>query len=340
MPNKPRAAASERIPLDTREDIQAAVGELRQADNSEAVSDAADRLVDFVGDPELDGALTALRDCVIQAAALHHVVAQQEPFDEHGQAWLLPEFVHLRKLYASARAKVKAVLPWINAARQPSDTVQGWLDRPGAPSFATAHRAALAMAPALLDYERLGREAIDAPDTSAVPKSLVKAVRQKLAWVDPDGDWDESRVAKEIVGVQESFYWWREWWQGWPAAMPVAMRLLAQASVEAAHARNSRLRSPSGTGTERLVTDLESNSVTLDGVLFSKLDPVAVRVLHFLREQRGVPISRGAVSQQVRGCSGGEKAVRRAEAKLPPQLQSLIKGRTGSGIFLELPLRE
>jgi hypothetical protein len=87
----------------------------------------------------------------------------------------------------------------------------------------------------------------------------------------------------------------------------------------------------------RLSVDLDTNTITLDGVPYTSLDPRAVRLIDALRQAGGVPMSRKDLSDQVPGCKGGEKAVRRAETCLPEGLRRLIKSVEGKGTWLELP---
>jgi hypothetical protein len=90
----------------------------------------------------------------------------------------------------------------------------------------------------------------------------------------------------------------------------------------------------------RLIIDLDSNSLSLDGTTHTGLNATGLRVIHALREAAsgGNPVvSSKMLSQIVPGCRGGEKAVRRALLRLPDPVRALVKSRTGSGRWLELP---
>jgi hypothetical protein len=91
---------------------------------------------------------------------------------------------------------------------------------------------------------------------------------------------------------------------------------------------------------ERLNIDLESNSLTLDGITYTDLDPVGLRIIQALAQRMRSgegPLSGKQLSQLVPGCSGGEKTVRRHLRSLPEPVQALVKGKPGAGRWLQLP---
>jgi hypothetical protein len=92
----------------------------------------------------------------------------------------------------------------------------------------------------------------------------------------------------------------------------------------------------------RLVIDLESNSLSLDGVTFASLDPTGLRLITALEQamRSGVPVlSANRLSEAVPCCSGGGRTVRRALRRLPAEIRRLVKAKTGAGHWLELPAR-
>jgi hypothetical protein len=86
----------------------------------------------------------------------------------------------------------------------------------------------------------------------------------------------------------------------------------------------------------RLVIDLETNSVTLDGTLYPNLDPNAVRALDALRLAGGKPTNTAKVRARLDGCNH-DTTFRRWLDQLPKPLRECRKRKAGSGIWLELP---
>jgi hypothetical protein len=103
---------------------------------------------------------------------------------------------------------------------------------------------------------------------------------------------------------------------------------------EAMAAANLPLRPPAPP--QRLVIDLETNTLTLDGVPFTGLDPTGLRIVSWLWEAKGI-VSSKDLCENVPGCGSGEKTVRRHLGKLPREIQALVKPRPGAGRYLELP---
>jgi hypothetical protein len=97
-----------------------------------------------------------------------------------------------------------------------------------------------------------------------------------------------------------------------------------------------------GQRSNRLTIDLESNSLTLDGILHADLDPIGLRIIDALEKELrsgNLVVSGSRLSELVPGCRGGEKAVRRKLAKLPKAIRSLVKALPGKGHWLQLPPR-
>jgi hypothetical protein len=114
--------------------------------------------------------------------------------------------------------------------------------------------------------------------------------------------------------------------------------LLVQARREVAPLAREAAPSPR----ERLVIDLESNSLTLDGDPFQDLDPTGLRIIAALQAalRSGAPImSAKTISGQVPGCHGGPKAVSRCLHRLPEEIQALVRAERGKGHRLQLPPR-
>jgi hypothetical protein len=91
---------------------------------------------------------------------------------------------------------------------------------------------------------------------------------------------------------------------------------------------------------DRLIIDLESNSLTIDGRQYANLDPIGLRIVHELHmaARSGNPQMSGQkLSETVCACRGGGKAVRRCLARLPSTVRALVKGKRGKGYWLELP---
>ena len=91
---------------------------------------------------------------------------------------------------------------------------------------------------------------------------------------------------------------------------------------------------------ERLVIDLDSSSLTLDGTTHQDIDSSGLRIVAALHQaaRNGNPYLSGkTLSQTVPGCAGGEKTVRRVIGRLPGPLRNLIVGEKGKGYFLKLP---
>jgi hypothetical protein len=88
----------------------------------------------------------------------------------------------------------------------------------------------------------------------------------------------------------------------------------------------------------RLVIDLETNSVTLDGKTYPNLDPSAARALDALRRAGGKPTKTAKVRARLDGCNH-DTTFRRWLGQLPEPLRKCRKWKTGLGIWLELPPR-
>ncbi len=87
----------------------------------------------------------------------------------------------------------------------------------------------------------------------------------------------------------------------------------------------------------RLVIDLETNCLTLDGVTYGPLDPPGLRIIDYLHKRGGNIVPPDEICGNVPGCAGGENNIRRALKRLPEPVRSLAKGRPGSGRRLQLP---
>jgi hypothetical protein len=86
----------------------------------------------------------------------------------------------------------------------------------------------------------------------------------------------------------------------------------------------------------RLVIELGTNCVTLDGTPYLKIDPDAVRALDVLRDAGGKPTSMAKLRAKVPNCNHDTTFGRWLD-KLPRPLRACVKAKTGSGIWLELP---
>jgi hypothetical protein len=116
------------------------------------------------GDRDLDDAKAATEGCLLQAERILHCIVgppagsgddsrrrvPDDPIDVRTQAYLVPAFLHLRRLYEAARRKVDTVAVRLRGAREPGNLVRGWLDPNDAPSHPTAHHAALDLVRAVL----------------------------------------------------------------------------------------------------------------------------------------------------------------------------------------------
>jgi hypothetical protein len=91
---------------------------------------------------------------------------------------------------------------------------------------------------------------------------------------------------------------------------------------------------------QRLLIDLYTNTITLDGTPYPDLDPTAVRLVKAYNDKAGTYVSSKEVCASVPGCRGGERAVRRRLSKLPPAIRALLKGKPGAGRCLQLPTKE
>jgi hypothetical protein len=89
--------------------------------------------------------------------------------------------------------------------------------------------------------------------------------------------------------------------------------------------------------TERLLFDAATLTITLDGAVFRNLDPIGFAVFEaIVRLQRdtSLPVRPAALEAQP-GLKG--KKVARELKKLPAELRALVRGKGGSGRWIELP---
>ncbi len=91
------------------------------------------------------------------------------------------------------------------------------------------------------------------------------------------------------------------------------------------------------TGSPRLVFDLETLTVTLDGTRHGPLAPIAFQLLKALHEAPGVALSSAHLQTSIPGCKGDEKTLRKHIAGLPRALRDCIKAQPGIGRWLLLP---
>jgi len=106
----------------------------------------------------------------------------------------------------------------------------------------------------------------------------------------------------------------------------------------------------------RLLISLEECSLILDGDLYVKLDPLGLKILHYLQQHAGRPATLDEIREKAPGCRRDERTLRRSLARLEKQLNErrrrtrnpgerpaarqnikLINSRPGSGHWLELP---
>jgi hypothetical protein len=90
---------------------------------------------------------------------------------------------------------------------------------------------------------------------------------------------------------------------------------------------------PGGNGAARLRLDKATRTITLDGVAYQGIDPIAFDVFAAIHKARA-PIS-GPRVQETPGLRG--KNLARELNKLPRSLRKLVKGRDGNGRWIELP---
>jgi hypothetical protein len=91
---------------------------------------------------------------------------------------------------------------------------------------------------------------------------------------------------------------------------------------------------------DRLIIDLESNSLIIDGTQHPSLHPIGLRIVQALQlaARSGAPrIAGRKLSEIVPGCRGGGKTVRRSLARLPDAVRALVKAEASKGYWLELP---
>jgi hypothetical protein len=85
---------------------------------------------------------------------------------------------------------------------------------------------------------------------------------------------------------------------------------------------------------ERLRFDPDTLTVTLDGTPYENLDPTAYLILEAIWQGQRRPVSSKTLDD-MHGLHG--KKIDRELKKLPQELQAIIKGKPGSGRWLELP---
>lgn len=111
-------------------------------------------------------------------------------------------------------------------------------------------------------------------------------------------------------------------------------KILAELEAALAAAAGSDKKTPPA---ERLVIDLWTNSVALDGEHFEHIDPLAVRILQAFHNAGGSVLTSKEIQRTVKGCTGDPRNVSRAIDKLPGPLKFCVKGASGIGRWLELP---
>jgi hypothetical protein len=100
----------------------------------------------------------------------------------------------------------------------------------------------------------------------------------------------------------------------------------------------------------RLIIELETGSLVLDGDLYVGLDPTALAVVAYL-QRKGRLVSSRELQANVPGCNRDEKQIRRCLERLQKKLNyrcgastrglptlNLVKSAPGRGSWLELPL--
>jgi hypothetical protein len=89
---------------------------------------------------------------------------------------------------------------------------------------------------------------------------------------------------------------------------------------------------------ERLSIDLERNTIAQDGRQLGggPVDPIGLRIVERLSMEKGAFVTGSEISDFVRGCKG-DKGIRRALKRLPPDVRKLVKSKRGTGRRLELP---
>lgn len=90
---------------------------------------------------------------------------------------------------------------------------------------------------------------------------------------------------------------------------------------------------------QRLVIDLQSKTLVLDGQAYSSVDPTALALLKFLQEHPGQKFSASELQQHVPGLKGDESRIRRVLDTLDPTIRECVKGKRGTGRWLQLPPR-
>jgi hypothetical protein len=93
---------------------------------------------------------------------------------------------------------------------------------------------------------------------------------------------------------------------------------------------------PKAKAAHRLVIDLLSNTITLDGTAFRQLNPNSIRAFKVYFDGAGATLSSKKVRDSLKGCHH-DKTLQRWLDALPQQLRTCLKGVTGSGRYLELP---
>jgi hypothetical protein len=111
--------------------------------------------------------------------------------------------------------------------------------------------------------------------------------------------------------------------------------------------------------TDRLIIDLSTCSLMLDGQRFTDFEPLALTILKYLQDNPGRPVTSKEMKQKIPGCKGHERRISRILEKLEKQLNhsceetkhrgqgqlvrsktppiQLIKSKPGAGRWLSLP---
>jgi hypothetical protein len=88
----------------------------------------------------------------------------------------------------------------------------------------------------------------------------------------------------------------------------------------------------------RLVVDLQTNVVTLDGVAYKVEAEGAILVQAVVEANKAgeLPAAIRRIRRRIPGCHHDTTFQRRKD-RLPKPIQNCIKGKSGAGVYLELP---
>jgi hypothetical protein len=205
------------------------------------------------GNRDLDAALVATARCLVRAQRIMNVLVPPpastldelrrkfagDPVDVRTQAYLVPQFLRLRREYRMARRRVKAVAPHLGAAQPPGRLVRGWLDPLNGPSQATAHHAALALVRQML------RDCFQLWEQARVDPAEEQRLLGGHDWLDSLLERSAaacrrprppSALRHEVAAFLQIFPQLRSVYRGKPHTDEVVRRLLAQMTQEAARA--------------------------------------------------------------------------------------------------------